>query len=801
MLSPINQSTAEEIASFLITHNVHLSALEFYQDMLERDIYLSNLKDYIEEETQLDVPTVRAEDDVDKIKYELQSLKLENENLKKQIKMESSPKKEIEKELLTLSDQLRVQQHNTESLLQVLAERLPTVLTSVRSSRKDSLIDILVTVIHHHPIHQVRSSLIFHFITLFKRPDSEQRTLMLEGISTLVEKIKNDPSRIEKELLSTIKSLLEYRYPEQRVLAVQMLALLYDHLLVNVQQDIVAILGSMVQHDTSSVVREASVVSLASCLLKKNQHSEKTVKFANTIFIKSLTDSNQKVQKASVQELLPILVKLSVSDELIHSLILQIIATIPEPDGVFVLKLSALQKCLSSLRDILISTVPSSIGKYPEESLSSLLLKAIKRQTKGVWTSAEQLFDTTVHRILKNITQTRDSQQKSAVDILIACCHTTDQPVLDEAVTPLFLEIILRGYQALGSPETDTKPRWCLIPSYMRYSAGVHNDNQKKCSEQLSSLLSDAMLHYCEDLENVSDLTQVLCGAAEEYPVIQDILLSLVWDCMSPTCDDAIRVAAAQVFQIALSSQVLPPKIVLKKALPPALTLLTDPSKEVRVLAGSCAAFITSQVQSEDALSRIGNTLVQRNATSFGGDVSSYRNWLKAVLPAVTKNQKLQSTAATLIRDAIDYISEALQKGEASEDDSHLSSTITVLCDFSKGLLIPAPPLLSSFRTLQKCIPDNSPLCNLLISIVKDREAIDEGSAPKRAFLAKFRELLPNTDEKDKRDISPKADSVEGGAGSGGKHSLLSKMQQKFFGSNSEGQREGNPSAHSSERK
>ncbi|KAJ9470424.1 hypothetical protein DIPPA_15256 [Diplonema papillatum] len=407
-----------------------LTALELYEELKERGVCSAELRAYVDASVKKagDLP----EDDISTeagilqptpapMDGRLREALAENAMLKKQLaavhrdgfattNITNCPGSYESPQVLTaelhqLSLQLKKLEDRESALLQVIAERLPTIITSVRTSRKECLVQVLLAIIQQHSDPKVRTSLLFHYVTLFKRPDGEQRGLIVDGFKQVAQILsRSDPRRIETEILASLSVLTQNRYPEHRVLAIEATSALYEYLRPALQRELLTDVFHEWERDASGLVRETVVKTIAGMADTTN------VRLCCPFLVSGLTDGSQRVLKAAVQSTKHLAALAVVERCLVPCIVDPLAATLavdssPPTVERTNLRFSAFSCLLDAVKEELAQTVPASIGSR-SAALSLLVTKAIQRQVKGQWPAIEWLVGPFVTRVLSAIVTT-----------------------------------------------------------------------------------------------------------------------------------------------------------------------------------------------------------------------------------------------------------------------------------------------------------------------------------------------------------------------------------------------------------
>ena len=720
--------------------------------------------DEVREEVVVDTPGARLAQELEVLAKENARLVKQLEEASRQAAHNSRRDATLTHELQLLSEQLKHQETRESDVLSVLAERLPNVITSVRSSRKESLVHILLTAIEHHQEPRVRASLLFHYVTLFKRPDEDERQQLVEGIRQLSQRLAKspDPSRIESELLSAVRGLTEYRYPEQRVFSVQATQAVCPFLPRAVQRDLIVGLARVWLADSASTVREAAILAVADIELPSL--------ISGQLLVTALGDSSMRVQRTSLQRVLPAIVKQSMNENVfVTSLLSPLIDSLRLPIEVSQARVAAIDYCVSALKDFILTSVPESLG-VASDGLGVLFSKSVARKLRGLWPVGEWVVTEFILKMLQIIATTASPQQDCAVMVLSSSVLTLS-PVLDElVVSPLFTELVLNGVAVLDTRQMDDikeKANWALFRPFVRYALTL--DPSKETST-ISELLGEGVRRCEGDAVQMQEFAKVVCEVAEEYDEVQVRAVDVLWDCVVSE-SVGLRRAAAECFSVLLHGRCLNAQLVEKRVLPALISISTDSSDDVRVAAVACTAFLATQLTAPDVLQKLGASLV----ASFRFDLHSCQPWLQSLVNHVGKMPPAFVAAHIypFLGSAIGSVTEVLngdaKKKEDAKDVPELQGIVRLLCDCVKIIThLPQHEIPESFsaacvvlalRALSKALPADG-LHSVqragILQLAKDLENVDSDRENKKErFLSKFRDLLPTADTAEK--VDPKA--------------------------------------------
>lgn len=147
-------------------------------------------------------------------------------------------------------------------IVRKLADKLPTLISSVEQSRRDSLIPLLLIVLTHHPVASTRIAMQFHMINLFRRPTIEQRVALVEAIQEYASHVESQ--RLEHEFVPDLWNLAGQKYPEKRALCLEVCRVVAPNVSSSTRASFLKHILVFGACDASSVVRLATAQCVAS---------------------------------------------------------------------------------------------------------------------------------------------------------------------------------------------------------------------------------------------------------------------------------------------------------------------------------------------------------------------------------------------------------------------------------------------------------------------------------------------------------------------------------------------------------
>ena len=189
----------------------------------------------------------------------------------------------------------------------VLGDSLPIVTRSVLlKSRKDILPMLLITI-QQHPDPQVRDPLTNLLFNLIKKPDEQQRQMIIIGCVALARLIGKE--RTEGELLPQCWEQITSKYEERRVLVAESCGALAAYSKSSMRVSLIMSMLVQLLDDKSVLVREAVVKNLAQ-LISYFEDQEKYSK-VEELLLKLFYDPERAVVDSVKQFLVPVFMEWS----------------------------------------------------------------------------------------------------------------------------------------------------------------------------------------------------------------------------------------------------------------------------------------------------------------------------------------------------------------------------------------------------------------------------------------------------------------------------------------------------------
>ena len=197
-----------------------------------------------------------------KVENQVEIQEEDNEFLKK---MTEKICPDINDETLNLND----------DIINELSESLPKIVPNILLNKREELLPLLLLAIQHHPESQTRDQLLNLLFNLIKKPDSDQRIVILRGFKKIAKCLGRQ--KVEAELLPQLWEQLDHKYVERRTLVCQTCAVLLPYIPNELISSLVfSMLQQLALEDKDEQVRQSAISSFSLLVLYLKSDSNKT---------------------------------------------------------------------------------------------------------------------------------------------------------------------------------------------------------------------------------------------------------------------------------------------------------------------------------------------------------------------------------------------------------------------------------------------------------------------------------------------------------------------------------------------
>ncbi|XP_056376963.1 RAB11-binding protein RELCH isoform X2 [Hyla sarda] len=184
----------------------------------------------------------------------------------------------------------------------MLGRCLPHIVPNVLLAKREELIPLILCTACLHPEPKERDQLLHILFNLIKRPDDEQRQMILTGCVAFARHV--GPTRVEAELLPQCWEQINHKYPERRLLVAESCGDLAPYFPKEIRSSLVlSMLQQMLQEDKADMVREAVIKSLGIIMGYIDDPDKYQQGFE--LLLTALGDPSERVVSATHQVFLP----------------------------------------------------------------------------------------------------------------------------------------------------------------------------------------------------------------------------------------------------------------------------------------------------------------------------------------------------------------------------------------------------------------------------------------------------------------------------------------------------------------
>ncbi|XP_051737862.1 RAB11-binding protein RELCH homolog isoform X3 [Ctenopharyngodon idella] len=534
-----------------------------------------------------------------------------------------------------------------QSVMLMLGRCLPHIVPNVLLAKRErmvvhlcqELIPLILCTACLHPEPKERDQLLHILFNLIKRPDDEQRQMILTGCVAFARHV--GPTRVEAELLPQCWEQINHKYPERRLLVAEACGALGPYLPKEIRSSLVlSMLQQMLAEDKADMVREAVVKSLGIIMGYIDDPDKYTQGFE--LMLLSLGDPSERVVSATHQVFIPAFAAWctelgNLQSQLIPSLLTRIEKLLKGEYGLDEHKLhmylSALQSLIPSLFAVLLQNAPFTsranlqgdvppieVTRFPRpasplqdvativgsrEQLAVLLqLYDHQLQHEGTtgWDSLLWVVNQFLPQLIEivgriNVTSSTCVHEFSR--FFWRLCRTFGKIFTNTKVKPQFQEILRLSEENVDATTGNGILTKATVPIY---ATGVLTCyNQEEDRKLLVGFLEDVMTTLSLSHAPLDSLKAsfVELGA---NPAYHELLLTVLWYGVVHT-SALVRCTAARMFELLVKG--VNETLVAQRVVPALITLSSDPEISVRISTIPAFGTIMETVTQKELLERV----------------------------------------------------------------------------------------------------------------------------------------------------------------------------------------------------
>ncbi|XP_036732595.2 RAB11-binding protein RELCH isoform X6 [Manis pentadactyla] len=534
------------------------------------------------------------------------------------------------------------------SVMLMLGRCLPHIVPNVLLAKRErmvlhlcqELIPLILCTACLHPEPKERDQLLHILFNLIKRPDDEQRQMILTGCVAFARHV--GPTRVEAELLPQCWEQINHKYPERRLLVAESCGALAPYLPKEIRSSLVlSMLQQMLMEDKADLVREAVIKSLGIIMGYIDDPDKYQQGFE--LLLLALGDPSERVVSATHQVFLPAYAAWTtelgnLQSHLIPTLLNKIEKLLREgehglDEHKLHMYLSALQSLIPSLFALVLQNAPFSskaklhgevpqieVTRFPRpmsplqdvstiigsrEQLAVLLqLYDYQLEHEGTtgWESllwvVNQLLPQLIEIVGKiNVTSTACVHEFSR--FFWRLCRTFGKIFTNTKVKPQFQEILRLSEENIDSSAGNGVLTKATVPIY---ATGVLTCYiQEEDRKLLVGFLEDVMTLLSLSHAPLDSLKAsfVELGA---NPAYHELLLTVLWYGVVHT-SALVRCTAARMFELLVKG--VNETLVAQRVVPALITLSSDPEISVRIATIPAFGTIMETVIQRELLERV----------------------------------------------------------------------------------------------------------------------------------------------------------------------------------------------------
>uniref|UniRef100_A0A665X0A3 Uncharacterized protein n=1 Tax=Echeneis naucrates TaxID=173247 RepID=A0A665X0A3_ECHNA len=534
-----------------------------------------------------------------------------------------------------------------ESVMLMLGRCLPHIVPNVLLAKRErmvahlcqELIPLILCTACLHPEPKERDQLLHILFNLIKRPDDEQRQMILTGCVAFAKHV--GPTRVEAELLPQCWEQINHKYPERRLLVAESCGALAPYLPKEIRSSLVlSMLQQMLTEDKADMVREAVVKSLGIIMGYIDDPDKYSQGFE--LMLLSLGDPSERVVSAVHQVFIPAFAAWTtelgtLQTALIPSLLARIEKLLRIFDTCIPLTLhmflSALQSLIPPLFAVVLQNAPFTsraklhgnipaieVTRFPRpasplqdvatiigsrEMLSALLLLydyQLEHEGTTGWDSLLWVVNQLLPQLIEivgriNVTSSTCVHEFSR--FFWRFCRTFGKIFTNTKVKPQFQEILRLSEENVDASAGNGILTKATVPIY---ATGVLTCyNQEEDRKLLVGFLEDVMTTLSLSHAPLDSLKAsfVELGA---NPVYHELLLTVLWYGVVHT-SALVRCTAARMFELVLRG--MSEALVDRRAAPALITLCSGPEFSVRISTIPAFGTIMETVTQKELLERV----------------------------------------------------------------------------------------------------------------------------------------------------------------------------------------------------
>ncbi|KAI3462561.1 hypothetical protein Pfo_019224 [Paulownia fortunei] len=584
------------------------------------------------------------------------------QGLKKTLENQRKELNDCRAEITSLKMHIEGAQSEGLGTIQILSNALPKIVPYVLINHREELLPLIMCAIERHPDSAIQDSLTHTLFNLIKRPDEQQRRIIMDACVTLAKNVGE--LRTETELLPQCWEQINHMYEERRLLVAQSCGELAEFVRPEIRDSLILSIVQQLIEDSATVVREAAAHNLA-LLLLLFPNTDKYFKVEEMMF-QLVCNPSGIVVETTIKELVPALInwgnKLDHILQVILSHILSSAQCCPPLSGGVEGSIESHLRVLGERErwnvDVLLRLLAELLSRVHQNAVETCPFPGVSNST-GIsfspsllelyaggheeWPSFEWLhiecFPSLI-RLASLSSPKEDSLRNHVTRFLLAAARQFGESYLTHIMLPVFLVAVgndadLKFFPFKAQPETvmaQTLATMCVLPLLL---AGVlaHPRKREHLTEYLRNLLIQSSGQDGQPAKHdIINSVCFICTFEEHHSMIFDIL----WE-MVVSSDVNLKISAANLLKVIVPY--IDAKVASTHVLPALVTLGSDQNLNVKYASIDAFGAIAQHFKNDMIVDKI---RIQMDAFLEDGSHEATIAVVRAVVSVPHTTNKLQ---------------------------------------------------------------------------------------------------------------------------------------------------------------
>ncbi|KAF9683958.1 hypothetical protein SADUNF_Sadunf04G0068000 [Salix dunnii] len=523
---------------------------------------------------------------------------------------ETNKSEEALEDLLNSTDENAPIDNSGLRTIEILADALPKIVPYVLINHREELLPLMMCAIECHPDSGIRDSLTHTLFNLIKRPDEQQRRIIMDACVRLAKNVGE--MRTETELLPQCWEQINHMYEERRLLVAQSCGELAEFVRPEIRDSLILSIVQQLIEDSAIVVREAAAHNL-SLLLPLFPNVDKYFKVEELMF-HLVCDPSGVVVDTALKELLPAVIKWGNRLEHILRVLLSHILSsaqhCPPLSGVegsmeshlhvlgererwnIDVLLRMLVELLSSVHQKAVETCPLSSAPESKDMMFSTSMLETYAREHAEWPAFDWMHVDCFPDLIQlacMLPQKEDNLRIRTTKFLLAVSEYFGDSYLVHIMLPLFLVSVgdnadLSFFPSVNHPRIKgLRPRtavaeriatMCVLPLLLAGVLGAPSQHEQ-LANYLRGLLVDGTLKESQSTKHTAEIIDAVRTFEKHHSIVFNILWEMV---VSSNID--MKINAANLLKAIMPY--IDAKVASTHVLPALITLGSDPNLNVK---------------------------------------------------------------------------------------------------------------------------------------------------------------------------------------------------------------------------